>query len=262
MPNKRIVFYSYVKNSGTLSLLSEFFDDSFIVKHNNKSFLPKDDDVIIFWGTHRYPAWYERAKNNRNILIINSPESIAIACNKLLSFNKFYEKDILIPEYTTNIETANNFIKPVLARETLGGQGGVGIEIISDGMGIPVAKIYVKYIDKDKEYRVHVFNNKAIKYSRKIPRSSVECHDEFIWSHDNGYYFNRVRPNSRAEEISLRAINAIGLDFGAVDIVVKDGLYYVLEVNTAPGLQGQSVEVYGNAIKNFIEEKEREHELI
>jgi len=44
----------------------------------------------------------------------------------------------------------------------------------------------------------------------------------------------------------LASVMALGLDFGAVDIVYNenDNKAYVLEINTAPGLSGTTLEKY------------------
>jgi len=49
--------------------------------------------------------------------------------------------------------------------------------------------------------------------------------------------------------VALAAVSALGLDFGAVDIIYNEheNQYYVLEVNTAPGLEGTTVEKYAEA---------------
>ena len=46
------------------------------------------------------------------------------------------------------------------------------------------------------------------------------------------------------------AIKALGLDFGAVDIIYNEAedQHYVLEVNTAPGLEGTTLQKYTEAI--------------
>jgi len=47
-----------------------------------------------------------------------------------------------------------------------------------------------------------------------------------------------------AVELAGDALQAIGLDFGAVDILVgKDGQNYVLECNSAPGVEGDDRQV-------------------
>ena len=60
-----------------------------------------------------------------------------------------------------------------------------------------------------------------------------------------------------AYEEAEEAVLALGLDFGAVDLVLcKDtGLPYVLEVNTAPGLHSPTVlAAYVEAIKEMLDE--------
>src|SRR5690606_28831158 len=61
-------------------------------------------------------------------------------------------------------------------------------------------------------------------------------------------------------DASIRAVEALGLDFGAVDIIAQFGKKYtdklygfaVLEVNTAPGLANQvTLEAYTNEIKRL-----------
>ena len=62
-------------------------------------------------------------------------------------------------------------------------------------------------------------------------------------SWDNGWRFKV--PTTSFEErkpvrrAARRAVRSLGLDFGAVDVLVDaDGKVYVLEVNTAPGIVG------------------------
>ena len=59
--------------------------------------------------------------------------------------------------------------------------------------------------------------------------------------------------------LGVEAAKALGLDFGAVDIIEKNGRYYVLEVNTAPRLEGYSIERYSNYFKWFIDTEDTKH---
>ena len=57
------------------------------------------------------------------------------------------------------------------------------------------------------------------------------------------------------KEAAVKAVNSLGLDFGAVDICEdEEGNPYVFEVNTAPGIEGTTVEKYHTA---FIEATRR-----
>ena len=58
----------------------------------------------------------------------------------------------------------------------------------------------------------------------------------------NGFVFNLVKseavPRGAVEQASMSVL-ALDLDFGAVDILQStNGGFYVLEVNTAPGVEG------------------------
>jgi D-alanine-D-alanine ligase-like ATP-grasp enzyme len=52
-----------------------------------------------------------------------------------------------------------------------------------------------------------------------------------------------------------KAVNALGLDFGAVDIIYNghEDKYYVLEVNTAPGMEGETMFSYVCSFLNIME---------
>ncbi|NIU83190.1 MAG: hypothetical protein GWN17_05495 [Candidatus Korarchaeota archaeon] len=81
----------------------------------------------------------------------------------------------------------------------------------------------------------------------------------FTWNIANGFYYRRsTTPENRArkcrrtplfgriEDLGVRAIEALGYDFGAVDIVMDtDRNLYVLEVNSHPALKNdRSKEIY------------------
>jgi hypothetical protein len=86
--------------------------------------------------------------------------------------------------------------------------------------------------------------------------------NELIRSHHNGWIFARGNARLRhldgvyktpiAEE-ALIAIEAIGLDFGAVDVIYNNPTRqaFVLEVNSAPGMEAGSTTLfnYVNAFK-------------
>ena len=48
-------------------------------------------------------------------------------------------------------------------------------------------------------------------------------------------------------------MRALGLDFGAVDIVInRDNQPVILEVNAAPGIQGTTLENYKKAVQRWM----------
>jgi glutathione synthase/RimK-type ligase-like ATP-grasp enzyme len=91
-----------------------------------------------------------------------------------------------------------------------------------------------------------VFDGRIIKTSQKVltrPEDTVQ----WIRNHQHGYTFRQLRtpPGHAAEVAAIGAVAALGLVFGAVDILVADdGRVYVLEVNTGPGLVPHGLRVY------------------
>ena len=60
------------------------------------------------------------------------------------------------------------------------------------------------------------------------------------------------------EIYAIRATRALGLNFGAVDIIRDiNNNSFVLEVNTAPGLEGLTLINYTNAIKEYLSEMDQ-----
>lgn len=114
---------------------------------------------------------------------------------------------------------------------------------------------YTAVIDKAAEYRAHVWFGKAVKYGKKTYRGEGES-ASIIWNFDSNWkldYKADVPP--AAWDLAKKAVKACGLDFGAVDVLEgKDGLMYFLEVNTRPGIEGQTILKYASKIKLLAEE--------
>jgi glutathione synthase/RimK-type ligase-like ATP-grasp enzyme len=134
--------------------------------------------------------------------------------------------------------------------------------VLSDGSPdhpLVNAPLYVKYKKKRKEYRVHVFKGQVIDVAEKRRRRKDErpaTFDGYVRNLANGWVFCRdsiVKP-ADLDGLAIAACAALGLDFGAVDVIwnEKENKCYVLEVNTAPGLQGTTLTNYTNAIYNWI----------
>lgn len=113
----------------------------------------------------------------------------------------------------------------------------------------------VKYIYKKKEYRIHIFKDRCLGIARKLHQDpNYDVTKDIVWSYDNGYrhcFIDQECP--QLYELGRRAVDALELDFGAVDIILgMDGKYYILEVNTAPGLIPERVKLYANEIRKWV----------
>ena len=182
-----------------------------------------------------------------------------LANNKLKSFQIFKEANLPTVEWTTDVDIAKTW-PLVVARATLTGHSGQGITMwnpSNKNEPIPIAPLYTKYVKKTYECRIHVFNGEVIdaQIKRKLKEYDGEV-DTNIRNHTTGWVYCRdnFEVPEEAKLLSLQAIKALHLDFGAVDLIYNQhyNQFYLLEVNTAPGLEGTTLTNYIKAIKNAI----------
>ena len=106
------------------------------------------------------------------------------------------------------------------------------------------------------EYRIHLFNGKSLRAGTKVPRDAGIPHD-WIRSHDGGWKisYDGFASKKKQRAIAIAAVEALGLQFGAVHIGEKaDGSLIVLEVNRAPGLEGNTTTAYAKAVQEWLAE--------
>lgn len=222
------------------------------IRTKNSKYIPKHTHVIINWGS--------TAIINGVKKIINHPGDVKFATNKLLTFEIASQHGINIPWWTTR-KTKLDSKKKYLARTTLTGKGGEGIVVINPGDPIPDAKMYVEYIPKKYEVRVHVMNGKTFDRQQKMNKLGAIQDNWEVRSHGNGFVFarnNMTVPGDvwvKCQEQAEKIVKALGLDFGAVDVIYneKQGKAYVLEVNTAPGVEKSTAKNYAKRFKQYIE---------
>lgn len=111
---------------------------------------------------------------------------------------------------------------------------------------IPEAPLYTRGIPNAGEYRVHVVNGEVILYQKKSRRVDEDGNvitpegeeaDVRNLASNWVYRTGNLRRLDRVEQLAINAIDALDLDFGAVDIIKdENGDVFVLEINTAPGL--------------------------
>lgn len=220
-----------------------------------KEVTPTSGKVVINWGNSDMGMCGSSFQNANEVW--NHPSFVKVAANKLLAFDQLNSFGVPVVPYTTDISVAAEWRlnSDVVVRHKLRGHSGDGIEIAKAGSeGVPVAPLYTKYCPKKYEYRVHVMFGIVIDVTRKIRDPAQEPTNWQIRSHQNGFIFARanLKHREQIEPVAIDAIQALGLHFGAVDIIIDENSHQplVLEVNTAPGLEGQTLEAYVNAFRN------------
>lgn len=115
---------------------------------------------------------------------------------------------------------------------------------------------YVRREHFAKEFRVHSFRGRSIRAGIKIPREGLTPHP-WIRSWDGGWRisYDGRSAQERHREIAHRAVAALGLQYGAVDIGERaDGTLCILEVNRAPGIEGGTLTAYAEAFRSWLAE--------
>lgn len=248
---QRIRLRSYKAGSKSCRALADYLGIK-ILKQENSRFMARIGDVIINWGNSSHFYNYKEGSH-----IINIPTSVYFASNKLQTFKLLEEFGIAIPRYTINSEEAMEY-KRVFVRQTLTGHSGAGIIVVytEDVDRLPPAPLYVEAIVKKNEYRAIVVDGVVVDLKQKrLSTDASEDRSRYIRNLSNGWIFARdnVEYVEGLNEIAIYAVDALGLDFGAVDIITdRNNKLYVLEVNTAFGLEGQTIELVGEAIKKLI----------
>lgn len=208
----------------------------------------RQGDTVINWGNS--------ADLNVTWPVLNKPAAIKLATDKKVCLDILSAALLKTPEWTHHQHVAQGWSDAacvVVVRNKLTGHSGDGIVIIEKECQVPAAPLYTKYIFKAHEYRVHVVNGAVIDTAKKIKDPDREVLNWKVRSHDNGFIFarNGVQPSDTRDTLAVGACLALGLDFGAVDIIEdKKGNFYVLEINTAPGLEGLTVTNYAEAFRN------------
>jgi len=169
---------------------------------------------------------------------INNAQAVRLASNKRLALQTLQAAGVPTPRLFEDINQITHF--PVVARPDKH-HAGRQFYLCRNWTGVyhainSGATHLMEYIENGREFRVHVVFGKSIKLAEKKGGGIVK-------SYKNGaryYYPHDFNHKKTLRRLAIKAVMSLGLDFGAVDIIYKDGQYYVLEVNTAPSLSSGS----------------------
>jgi glutathione synthase/RimK-type ligase-like ATP-grasp enzyme len=138
----------------------------------------------------------------------------------------------------------------------LRGCGGRGIQLIDDVDNLPDCALYTRYVKKSDEYRIHIFMGTIIFLQKKMLRNESVGNNFQIRNYANGWIFgskNIAVPQDVVEQ-ALLAVQALNLDFGAVDVgwQANSQKAFVYEVNTAPALEGTTLDLYSQQVRRLL----------
>lgn len=228
--------------------------------------LRRRESTIINWGCSVIPEHLRE-----NVRWINHPDNVARSVCKLRTLQTLTDHGVPCPEYTLDPGKVDSWLRDeqatVFARTLLNAHSGRGIIVLDPdgtyapgnqnehGMGIPYAPLYTKYIKSSHEYRGHMLPNGKVHLVQKR-RSNAVPDDRVDWrirNHGNGFIFAAemsFKPED-IEDLMYQAKDALGLDFFSADIVYNEhqNKSYIIEVNTASGAVGRTLDIYVQAFK-------------
>lgn len=217
-------------------------------------------DLFIRWGTTEQFDFIRYKKE------LNTRESVLRTTNKLDMLQTLSNSGISTIEFSSDVALLNT-----LADHT----GNVyirnrqGVVRYGNDYNALTDLYYSRPIRfKRREYRVHVFNGKVLGAYEKVPLSLAEGQARNfdtlprLFKSDTCKFTrcdltideNGLQPrvNEEAQRLCINAVNSLGLLFGGVDLVRdKHGNFFVVEVNSAPGLNGLNVDRWVEAITEY-----------
>lgn len=246
-----------------------------IVPGRGEQAIYKKNALIINWGVSEMKQVPPKLNGN-NIHFLNYPGSVITAVDKRKTLVRLWNDGVPAVEWTEDFVRARAWLKEgrsVFGRKLLQASQGDGIVLAvardykASGelpKGFEHCKIWTKNFPKEVEARIHVFGSEVIDYQekRQVNKNrfkedptfdkSLAKPDHWVRNFDHGWVFchDNVQQHRGAMDAAVKAVKFLGLDFGAVDVLISGSKAVVCEVNTAPGLEGQTMQAY---VKKFTE---------
>lgn len=205
--------------------------------------VPVEEDILIRWGNTQPLQVQEE---------INNATAINNASDKLRALRLLQEAGIRVPRFENYSDNFAGDGVVYLGRNRRG-FGGQDIVVYEAPREYPFTPhdFFTEYIEPRFEARIHVAFGEVIRVQKKYLDHPEQASNTYVRNYANGYRFRSPARelNDSRKEAAIRAVEALGLHFGAVDIVVgTDDLEYVLEVNTAPKCSPLTGRAYTGAI--------------
>lgn len=242
----KIVLRPYKNGLGGLSLIKEKLTElgvAFIeTKVVGSRYVPKPHHKQIQWGV---------------------PHG-----GKLAQLTNLRDNGVPISDFTTEADVARQWVEGgdrILCRTVLNGHGGAGIVLVQPNRPDEVvpAPLYVKYVPKQREFRVHCvkvghdqWQYKVREKRRRDGWQELEGFNKYVRNHDNGWVFcDNLRDECppALTDVSKQAVEALNLGIGAVDIGFHPAHgFCVYEVNTAAGCDNATAMFYAECFKQIL----------
>ena len=213
---------------------------------------PWRPDFLIRYGTARgVPLLPSHTTINRR-------KSLSSYGGRVEQLNLLHRGGIKVPPYHPNdhgglINSEDNTIGRDLPQGRQPTQGrGITFYPWEKAGTMAQHDMFMTFIPKDRQFRVHVIGGRA--RVRELVPDDESRRAQPIWNASEGFTFriptSPIPPSVVPQAVG--AVAALGLDFGAVDVILHGTTPYVLEVNTAPGLCDTTLEWYASHLGRLI----------
>lgn len=132
--------------------------------------------------------------------------------------------------------------------------------------------IFEKYYNYVREYRLHIHKAGCFYTCRKMLKEETPEQDRWhrhdsnsVWILEDNSSFDKPLNWDDIVEESVKALNAVGLDVGAVDVRVQSSMYknaprkdidfIIVEINSAPSFGSRTLEMYLKELPVLIKNK-------
>ena len=245
----RVIICPRTMGSNSAKVLAKALKTKKVYK--DRRFKARPTDVLVNWGNASPITVFGENYLNKNT-------AVDISSNKVKSFEKMRSMGVRIPAFATTKEEASALFEEtgkIYCRTLTRASEGRGIVIAENTSELVNAGLYTAQVPVTNEYRIHVFKGTIIDVAEKRKMSEERLADANITevnsdvrSHLNGWVFVHGSARLKHTDVvykqdlatqAIKAVEAMGLDFGAVDIVYNNSgrNAYVIEVNSAPGME-------------------------
>lgn len=231
-------------------------------------------------------------------VVLNTVEAIKNSSNKLRMKRCFAENEVKTAQWWT-YGTDNTFLLegqaenesvqlsdlpfPIISKHVYGSRGRGNVKhdnaesLLEWLTGKTLSNyIFEKFHNYNREYRLHVSKNGCFYTCRKMLRTGTPDDERWFRNDSNSVWIREENPSfdipvnwDYVVEQSVKALKAVGLDFGAVDLRIqsatnRDGErrdnpeFIVVEINSAPSFGAITAEKYIEEIPKLLIDKYEE----
>lgn len=237
----------------------------------------------------------DTVENGGNRIEINKVQAIKNSANKLLMKQCFNRDGVKTADWFTKLEGVQGFINihndaiayedlpyPIVSKHIYGSRG-TGNTLLNNQKeleewlkGKTLSNyIFEKFYSYSREYRLHITKEGCFYTCRKMLKQDTPENDRWRRHDDNSVWILESNPDfdkpvnwSSIVEHSVKALNAVGLDIGAVDVKVQSKLdnkgnirenpdFIIIEINSAPSFGELTAEKYIIEINKLLIMKKR-----